>query len=78
MEIRVPDLEAELAISESIKRRGSMTRELFQLRGMSVEPLTPGLVRIIAERYGQQMSDEEILVWTARKAPEPAFPQIPA
>lgn len=67
--VEVPDLEAEQTRMEILKRRKPMLDELAQLR--AIGPLEPPLVRMIADRYGQPMSDEEIALWTLPKAAPP-------
>jgi hypothetical protein len=68
--IDIPDLEAEQARAEAIARREPMLKELAQLRSMSTEPLRRELVLVIAERYGQPISEEEVQIWTLPR-PQP-------
>lgn len=74
--VEVPDLEAEQTRTEELKRRAPMLEELEQLR--AIDTLTPDLVRTIARRYGQPMSEEEIAIWTREKSAPPPVPILPA
>lgn len=70
--VEVPDLEAEQARTEELKRRAPMLLELEQLR--KIGPLAAPLITTIANRYGQPMSEEEIALWSTPKPPAPTLP----
>jgi hypothetical protein len=76
--VQVPDLEAEQARAEALKRRTPMLMELEKLRGMAGEGLSRELVEAIADTYGQKISEPEMALWMLPKPPTPVVPQIRA